>query len=170
MSLTKPLPEALTVPGSSLQNPVLSTNDKATLGSQLSVAVGVANSGVAGHSTVPSGGSGAKTGGVLSVTVMVWLAVRVLPQTSVAVQVRVTLYSCGQPPGVVTSANLSLGAGSQASVTVGVAKLGVAGHSTEVGPGSAEIKGGMLSRTRIVWTHWLRLLQSSVATQVRWIT
>jgi len=44
------------------------------------------------------------TGGVVSVTVMVWLAVLVLPHASLAVQVRVMLLACGQAPGVVSSA------------------------------------------------------------------
>ena len=44
------------------------------------------------------------TGLVVSVTVMVWLAVLVLPHASLAVQVRVMLLACGQAPGVVSSA------------------------------------------------------------------
>jgi len=59
------------------------------------------------------------TGLVVSVTVMVWLAVLVLPQASLAVQVRVILLACGQAPGVITSAKLRLGFGSQLSLTVG---------------------------------------------------
>src|SRR5204863_722266 len=64
---------------------------------------------------------------------------------SVAVQVRVTTLFCGQLPGVVASANVSVGAGSHASLAVGVAKLGVAGHSIVVGPGSAVIVGAVVS-------------------------
>ena len=59
------------------------------------------------------------TGGVVSVTVMVWLAVLVLPHASLAVQVRVMFLACGQAPGVVSSAKLRLGFGSQLSLTVG---------------------------------------------------
>ena len=67
-----------------------------------------------------------------------------LPQASIAVQVLVTEYSCGQLPGVVTSAKVS-DFNSQLSVAVGVAKDGVPGHSTVVGAGSAEITGGVSS-------------------------
>src|SRR5438477_371160 len=74
-------------------------------------------------------------GAVVSTTWMVWLAVELLPQWSVAVQVRVTLLACGHEPGVVTSAKVSVGLGSHASVAVGVANDGVAGHSMVVGPG-----------------------------------
>ena len=59
------------------------------------------------------------TGGVVSVMVMVWLAELVLPHASLAVQVRMMLLACGQAPGVVTSAKLRLGFGSQLSLTVG---------------------------------------------------
>jgi hypothetical protein len=67
-------------------------------------------------------------GAVLSSTVMVWEAWELLPQSSVAVQVRVTLYSCGQTPGVVTSLNVNEGLWSQASEAVGLEKVGVDGH------------------------------------------
>ncbi len=108
---------------------------------QASVAVGVAKDGVAGHSMVVDPGSAEITGAVLSSTMIVWLAVLELPHGSVAVQVRVTECSCGQEPGVVTSAKVRVGVPPQASVAVGVAKDGVAGHSIVEGPGSAEMTG-----------------------------
>src|SRR5947199_4875381 len=95
------------------------------------------------------------TGAVVSTTLMVWLATLLLPQWSVAVQVRVTLLPCGQDPGVVTSAKVSVGLGSHASVAVGVANEGVAGHWIVVGPGSAEITGAVVSTT---WMTWLAVL------------
>jgi hypothetical protein len=125
----------------------LKVND--TNGSQRSVAVGVVNAGVAGHSMVVGPGSAPITGGVVSSTLMVCDAVLVLPQSSVAVHVRVTLYSAGQAPGVVTSLKVNVGVASNASVTVGVVKTGVFGHSIVLGPGKAEITGATLS-TRIV--------------------
>ena len=64
---------------------------------------------------------------------------------------RVTLYCCGQVPGVVTSAEVSVGLGSHKSVAVGVVKLGAAGHSIVLGAGSVEIAGGVVSATLIVW-------------------
>src|SRR6266496_1253877 len=117
---------------------------------QPSVAVGVANDGVAGHSMVDGPGNAEMTGAVLSSTVMVWVAVLALPHGLVAVQVRVTEYFCGQEPGVVTSAKVSVGVPPQASVAVGVAKDGVAGHSVIEGPGSAEMTGAVLSSTAMV--------------------
>src|SRR5438552_8421194 len=98
---------------------------------------------------------------------MVWLAVELLPQWSVAVQVRVTLLACGHEPGVVTSAKVSVGLGSHASVAVGVANDGVAGHSMVVGPGTAEMLGACLFTALMVCVVVVLLPQSSVAVQVR---
>jgi hypothetical protein len=71
-----------------------------------------------------------RVGGVLSVTEMVLLQVDELPQSSVAVHVRVTEYSCGQLPGVVTSLDVGTTLLSQASLAEAEPKLGVFGHST----------------------------------------
>ncbi len=70
---------------------------------QASVAVATANTGVAGQLMVEIAGSGSITGAVISCTLMVWEAVELFPQASLAVQVRVTLYEPAQAPGVVTS-------------------------------------------------------------------
>ena len=59
-----------------------------------------------------------------------------------------------------TSANVSV-AVPQASVAVGVANAGEVEHSIVVGPGNAEMVGGVVSTTLIVW------LQVSVPRQVR---
>src|SRR5262245_2057676 len=107
------------------------------------------------------------TGGVLSSTVMVWLAVLLLPQASRAVQVRVFEYSCGHDPGVVTSLGVRVGFGSQASLAVGLLNTGVAGHSMVEGPPTPEITGGVLSSTVMVCEALLLLPQASRATQVR---
>src|SRR3989442_9369225 len=94
-------------------------------------------------------------------------AVLYFPQGSVAVQVRVTEYFCGQEPGVVTLAKVRVGVPPQASVAVGVAKEGAAGHSMVVGPGSVEMTGAVVSVTLIVWLAVLELPHGSVAVQVR---
>src|SRR2546427_2590034 len=107
------------------------------------------------------------SGAVVSTTWMTWLAVLLLPQWSVAVQVRVTSWFCAHEPGVVTSAKVSVGLGSQASVAVGVAKDGVAGHSMVVGAGSEEMTGAVVSTTWMTWLAVLLLPQWSVAVQVR---
>ncbi|MFC2002180.1 hypothetical protein ACFLUZ_06770 [Chloroflexota bacterium] len=62
-----------------------------TLLSQLSLAVGLAGAGTESHSTVTSSGTPDSTGAVVSCTVMVWVALVELPQSSVAVQVRVSV-------------------------------------------------------------------------------
>ena len=56
---------------------------------------------------------------------------------------------------MVTSANVRVGLGSQASVAVGVVKEGVAGHWIVLGPGSAEITGAAVSTTGVEWVHVL---------------
>jgi hypothetical protein len=58
---------------------------------QLSVAVGVAQFGVAEHSIVDGPGKPLITGGVVSSTLIVCTAVAVLPQPSFAVHVRVNV-------------------------------------------------------------------------------
>src|SRR5260221_6198583 len=73
-----------------------------TLGSHKSEAVAEPKLGVLGHSILAAGFGQVIVGAVLSVTEIVLLQVEVLPQSSVAVQVRVTENSCGQLPGVVT--------------------------------------------------------------------
>ena len=133
---------------------------------QASVAVGVANTGEAGHSIVVGPGNVERVGLVVSTTLIVWLAVALLPQASVVVQVRVTLRALAQAPAVVTSANVSVVV-PQASVAVGVTNTGEAGHSIVVGPGKAEMLGGVVSTTLIVWLAVALLPQASVAVQVR---
>lgn len=60
------------------------------------------------------------TGGVLSSTKMVWRHAVELPQSSVAVQVRRIVYSCGHAPPTVTSEFVIVGVRSQLSVAVAV--------------------------------------------------
>ena len=59
--------------------------------SHASMAVGVVNEGVDGHWMVLAAGTPEITGAVVSRTVILWLAVLLLPQWSVAVQVRTTV-------------------------------------------------------------------------------
>ena len=63
----------------------------------------VANTGVFGQLMVVGAGKAAITGAVTSCTFIVWVAVELLPQLSVAVQVLVTLYEPAQLPLVVAS-------------------------------------------------------------------
>src|SRR5688572_17080408 len=135
--------------------------------SQASVAVAGGKSGSAGHSIGVTTVGHVKTGGVLSVTKIVRLHVEELPQSSVAVHVRVTLYSWGQIPlGVVTSANVIAGVASHASVAVAAGNVGVAGHSIGDTTVGHVITGAVLSVTAIVLLHVAELPQSSVAVHV----
>src|SRR5688572_13711335 len=113
------------------------------VGSQLSVAVTVAAVGIAPQSTVTLAGALSKVGGVLSVTVIVCVAVAVLPQLSVAVQVRVIV---PQPSTTLfTSTMLTVIVGSQLSVAVTVAAVGIAPQSTEVFAGTPTRVGAVRS-------------------------
>ena len=67
-------------------------------------------------------------GGVMSRTTIVPLHVDVFPQSSVAVQVRVTLYVPVHDPCVVASENVIATVASQASVAVGAFHTGTAGQ------------------------------------------
>ena len=128
----------------------LSLNVKETVASQASVAVGTSNDGVAGHSTKLGAGNSLMTGAVLSITLIICDVVEALPQSSVAVQVRVTLYICGHVPGVVTSPKVNETVASQASVAVGVVKTGMLGQKTVLGAGRVLRTGAVLSVTLIV--------------------
>src|SRR6185503_9556071 len=68
-----------------------------------SLAVGVPNDGVSGHSMVAATGTEVNTGAVLSVTVIVCDAVAVLPHASVAINVLVRVYSLAHVPGAEAS-------------------------------------------------------------------
>ena len=133
---------------------------------QLSVAVGVAKLGVPEHSIVDGPGKPLMTGGVVSSMVNICDAVAVFPQSSVAVQVRVMVYSFGHDPFVVTSAKTNAGV-PQLSVAVGVTHEGVPEHSAVEGPGNPLMTGGVVSSTLITWDAVAVLPQSSVAVQVR---
>ena len=130
--------------------PLVVTSANVKVGTpQLSVAVGVVHDGVPEHSIAEGPGNPEITGGVVSSTLMTCDAVAVLPHPSSAVQVRVTVYSLGQAPLVVTSAKVNVGT-EQLSVAVGVAHDGVPEHSMDEGPGNPEITGGTVSSTLIV--------------------
>src|SRR6266550_8937380 len=92
-------------------------------------------------------GRAAITGAVVSATLIVWLAVLLLPQASVAGQVRVTLKEPAQAPSVFTSAKVRVKALPQASVAVATANTGVAGQEIVLVAGRAAITGAVVSRT-----------------------
>ena len=67
-------------------------------------------------------------GGVMSWIKIVLLQLDILPQSSVAVHVRVTLYVPGQIPCVVASINVTVTLASHASVATGWPKIGTEGQ------------------------------------------
>ena len=81
-------------------------------------------------------------GGVLSITRIVREQVAVLPQSSVAVQVRVTP---PWQPGVVTSLNVIDTEASQASLAVAAPKAGPAGQLTGDTTVGQVMLGGVMS-------------------------
>ena len=98
------------------------------------------------------------------------MQVFILPQSSVAFQVRVMVYSCGHVcEATVTSVKVTFGIASQLSVAVALPVFPgkvLAVHSMVTLFGQVII-GGVLSSTRMVWLHVFILPQSSVAFQVR---
>ena len=106
-----------------------------------STAVAVANTGVAGQLIVVVAGNAAITGASTSCTLMVCVAVELLPHASVAVHVLVTLYWPAHAPFVVTSAEVNVNAEPHASTAVAVANTGVAGQLMVVAAGKAAITG-----------------------------
>ena len=96
------------------------------------------------------GGQKVMVGSVISCTTMVRLQVEVLPQSSVAIQVRLVLDVPVQVPGVVTSMNVIATLASQASVAVGGLKTGVFGQLIGVVCATQVIVGGVSSTTVIV--------------------
>lgn len=134
-----------------------------------SLAEAAGKTGVAGHAMVGITVGQITTGAVLSVTKMVRLQVAVLPQLSVAVQVRVMLYDWAQmPPGVVMSLKLIIGDPSHKSVAVAAPNaVGRKGHSIGETTVGQVMTGTVWSPTEMVRLQVAEFPQSSVATQVR---
>src|SRR5439155_23696988 len=112
---------------------------------QSSVAVAISNEGVAGHFIVTVSLHGSLPSSVMSCTLIVCVAVELLPQPSVAVQVLVTLYDPAHAPAVVISAEVSVNVLPQASVAVAIANEGVAGQLMVDVAGSGSITGAVMS-------------------------
>ena len=63
---------------------------------------------------------------------------------------RVTLYACGQFPGVLASKKVMLGIGSQRSVAVALGKVGMAGQAIEAVTVGQTMLGGKRSVNAMV--------------------
>src|SRR5207342_1370990 len=130
-----------------------------------SLAVGVPNDGVSGHSMVAATGTEVNTGAVLSSTVITCEAVAVLPQASVAINVLVRVYSLAHVPGAEASVEV-IDTAPHASLAVGVPKLGVKGHSMVAAAGTEVNTGAVLSSTVITCEAVAVLPHASVAINV----
>jgi hypothetical protein len=116
--------------------------------------------------TVMSCGHAVRTGGVVSLVAMVWLHCAVLPQASVALQVRVATNVLPQPALVVVP-TMVIAFVPQVSLAVGAVKSIAVPHSL-VTLAEQVITGGVVSIVAIVWLQFADVLpQASVARQVR---
>src|SRR2546423_713683 len=106
-------------------------------------------------------------GGVVSRTVMVWMQLRLLPHSSVAVHVRATTLVA---PHLLVNESLKRTMTelqpSWAVATPVALVLVSAGHSSTRFGGQV-MTGGVVSRTVMVWMQLLLLPQASVAVHVR---
>src|SRR5207247_1036004 len=109
------------------------------------------------------------TGGVVSTKVMCWTQVAVLPQPSVAFQVRSTPGRPVQPAGVAASPNVMVTVPPQLSVAVAEPVLLGLAEAPQLScmSGGQVITGGVVSTKMMCWTQVAVLPQASVAFQVR---
>jgi len=134
-------------------------------GPHASVAVGELNDGVAGHAIVAGAPTPVITGAVLSITVIVWARLVLLPHASVAVHVRVKTPVLPQPVTLVSrKPSVSV---LQPSVAVGVVKTGTAGQAIVVGPGKPAITGAPVSVTVIVCVQVAGSVRASLTVYTR---
>src|SRR5439155_5223443 len=133
---------------------------------QVSQAVGASKDQGLAHSTILSG-TQVMVGLVVSTTVTFWLQSAVLPQASVARQVRVASKVLPQWPAVlVTVLRMVMVALPQVSLAVGALKDQALVHSTVLSRTQMMV-GLVLSTTVTFWLHSAVLPQASVARQVR---
>ena len=129
---------------------VMSVNEIFTMASHPSVAVASPNTGVPVHSIGDVTEGHVITGGIVSCMIIDLLQLEVFPQSSVAVQVRVIVLSCGHGPLTIVVINDIETSVSQASVAVAGEKEGLPGQLMgEFTVGQIKT-GGVLSSTTMV--------------------
>ena len=122
------------------------------------------------HVTVRStaGKEPIQMGAVVSTTIKVWLPSMKLPQSSVAVQVRMRVYLDGHGPSTISSVSTTSTLSSQLSTAVKIGGTGTALHSTVTSDGiSIDHSGAPLSETTISCVATDSLPVQSVAVHVR---
>src|SRR6266566_4046667 len=109
------------------------------------------------------------TGTVVSMTLTVWLHWALLPQASVAAQVRVASKVLPQWPALLVTVLTTVMAMlvPPLSVAVGASKVQAAPSCTVLLVLLQLMTGAVVSMTLTVWLHWALLPQASVAAQVR---
>src|SRR5437867_7818650 len=109
------------------------------------------------------------TGAVVSMTLTVWLHWALLPQASVAAQVRVASKVLPQWPAVLVTVLTTVMARlvPPLSVAVGASKLQASPSCTVLLVLLQLMTGAVVSMTLTVWLHWALLPQASVAIQER---
>src|SRR5213594_94714 len=109
------------------------------------------------------------TGAVVSMTLTVWLHWALLPQASVAAQVRVASKVLPQWPAVLVTVLTTVMARlvPPLSVAVGASKLQASPSCTVLLVLLQLMTGAVVSMTLTVWLPWPLLPQASVAAQVR---
>src|SRR3989442_414026 len=133
---------------------------------QVSLKLGASKVQAAVHSTVLSA-TQVIVGAVVSTTVTFWLHRALLPQASVASQVRVASKVLPQWPAVlVTVLTMALVAKPQVWLKVGASSVEAAVHSTVL-LATQVMVGAVVSTTVTTWLQVLLLPQESVALQVR---
>src|SRR6267378_568197 len=134
----------------------------------LSVAVGASKVQGAPCSTVLLVLLHVMTGAVVSTTVTLWLQELLLPQASVACQVRVASKVLPQwPVTLVTVLRIVIVAVPLLSVAVRASKVQDAPCSTVLLVLLHVMIGAVVSTTVTFWLHWAKLPQASVACQTR---
>jgi hypothetical protein len=108
------------------------------------------------------------SGAALSSTKMTWIQVVELPHSSSAIQVLLSVNSCGHVPGKLISEKVIVGVRSQLSVAVAVPVAGgnVLSEHEMVRFGGQVNSGPALSSTKMTCTQEAELPQSSAANQV----
>src|SRR6266516_6222312 len=109
------------------------------------------------------------TGAMVSMTLTVWLHWALLPQASVAAQVRVASKVLPQWPAVLVTVLTTVIARlvPPLSVAVGASKLQASPSCTVLLVLLQLMTGAVVSITLTVWLHWALLPQASVAIQER---
>ena len=147
-------------------NNVTSAKFKVKALPQASVAVAVANTAGAGQLIVTGAGNANITGACISITCIVWVAEEAFPQSSMAVQVLVILYSPVHSPLEVTSVKVRSKSLLQLSIAEATAKTGVSGQVMVVVAGNTAMTGAVTSMTWIVCAAVDTFPHASVAVQV----